>query len=112
GRGDRAVDGPDHAARAGADRAGDGGATGGSGEPGLDLGLCRAQARDVVLEVVAAVARAAQQRELGRAGGLDAVAAVDQADAHVRHLVTLALDLLGDLRGLLLELVQPGGGGR
>ena len=56
---------------------------------------------------VAAIARAAQQRELRRSGRSRSVAAVDQADAQRRDLVALGLDLRRHLRLALLEPVEP-----
>src|SRR4051794_27375204 len=88
GRGDRAVDGPDDPPRAGADRPRHGDA-GDRGQPRLDALLRLAQRGDVVLELVPARARGRKQRELLRARGLDALAAVDQRHPHRGHLVAL-----------------------
>src|SRR4051812_10038137 len=108
-RRDRTVDRPDQPARARLDRAG-GDRPRVARELGLDLRLLLLQRRDVVLEIVAAVARARQQAVLVGARRLDAVAAVDEPDADAGDLVALVLDLLGDLRLALLERVEPLGG--
>src|SRR5262249_3351721 len=102
-RRDRPVDRPDQPARAVLDRAEV--ADVDARQLCLDLRLRLDEARDVVLELLAAVARGLQQRGLLAPDGLDAVAPAHERVAHAGDLVALRRDLGGDLRRLRL---QPG----
>src|SRR5262249_41062851 len=103
-RRDRPVDRPDQAALAAADRP-RGHRADVARQLGLDLLLLLLRRGDIVLEIVAAVARGVQQRRLLLARALDVVLALHEAHADRRDLVALLLDLRGDVR---LGLLQRG----
>ena len=74
--------------------------------------LAASSAREVALEVLAALARAGERRRLVGAHGGERVAAVDELARDARDLVAPRLDRGGDLRLALLELVEALGGAR